>query len=227
MLYNKHMGILDLILDNFLRDSGNDSLRDEKVRYSRPEEQRKLRAGVQDIFKLDPKTGEQVRLERPTYSPLAFGEKLGLEAPQRNFANFLEDKPKTFNILKTLGQITGLDGSPLWKNGLDIDLRTGDPVRSPVTGEIVEAGMAGGFGNRVKVRDDTGRTFWLSHLNDFAVKPGQKVRAGDVIGRGGATGNVIPLYPGSSGDHLDLTVQEPGGNLMSARAVRDLLNTFG
>src|SRR5688572_23578780 len=141
----KHMGILDIILDNFFKDTGNDSMRDPNIRFSRPEEQRKLKNGLQDVFKLDPTTGQQVRLERPTNQPTAFGEQLGLEAPQpRDFGGFLNEKP--MNILKSLGQITGL-GSPLWAQGLDIDLQQGDPVPNAVPGTVEFVGARGGFGN--------------------------------------------------------------------------------
>lgn len=108
-----------------------------------------------------------------------------------------------------IGNITAY-GSPLWKHGLDIDLQKGQPVPSPVSGEVIFAGTNGGFGGQVKVRALDGNEVWLSHLDSQSVKFGQQVTAGQVIGIGGNTGNVIPMG-GGDGSHLDLTVKTPNG----------------
>jgi murein DD-endopeptidase MepM/ murein hydrolase activator NlpD len=126
--------------------------------------------------------------------------------------------------LKTLGPITGLDGSPAWKYGLDVDLKKGDPVKTPVSGVVIAAQPNGGFGNQIKIKADDGREIWLSHLDSGNVKVGQKVTAGQVVGIGGNTGTTIPLGNGD-GSHLDITMPKPGGGYYSAREVKSYLDT--
>lgn len=143
-----------------------------------------------------------------------------MENPEADSSNVSQG----FNLLKSLGPITGL-GSPLWDKGLDIDLQKGDPVKSPVSGLIDFVGKQGGFGNQVRVKGDDGREYWLSHLDAIKANPGQRIAAGQDIGVGGNTGNVIP-GPGGDGSHLDLTVRKDN-KFLDAGAVRDLLNSFG
>jgi septal ring factor EnvC (AmiA/AmiB activator) len=47
------------------------------------------------------------------------------------------------DYLSRYGKITGY-GSPLWKAGLDVDLKKGDTVSSPKNGKVVFAGKNGG-----------------------------------------------------------------------------------
>jgi len=119
----------------------------------------------------------------------------------------------TSDFFGNFGVITGPQGSPKWKAGLDIDLKIGDPVVSPVNGKIiaVEPGNNGGFGNRIKIQDTRGNEIWLSHLRNkgFAVEVGDAVSAGEVVGLGGNTGSVI-RGPGGDGSHLDITILKSG-----------------
>ena len=126
--------------------------------------------------------------------------------------------------LKTLGAITGLDGSPYWKYGLDIDLKKGHPVRSPVSGKVLAAKYNGGFGLQVKIQGDDGREYWLSHLDATDLKPGQRIALGETVGKGGNTGKVIKVG-GGVGSHLDLTVKEKG-KYLAARQVKKLLDNI-
>jgi murein DD-endopeptidase MepM/ murein hydrolase activator NlpD len=124
--------------------------------------------------------------------------------------------------LKTLGAITGINGSSLWEYGLDVDLKVGDPVKSPVSGTVIAAAPNGGFGNQVKIKTPDGKEVWLSHLDSGIVKVGQVVNAGQVIGYGGKTGNTI-AGPGGDGSHLDITMKE-NGKLLSAPQVKSYLD---
>lgn len=125
--------------------------------------------------------------------------------------------------LKTLGPITGLNGSSLWQYGLDVDLKIGDPVKSPVSGTVIAAAPNGGFGNQVKIRTSDGKEIWLSHLQSGVVKVGQTVLAGQLIGYGGNTGNTI-AGKGGDGSHLDITMKEASGKLLSAPQVKSFLD---
>jgi murein DD-endopeptidase MepM/ murein hydrolase activator NlpD len=150
----------------------------------------------------------------------------------KNFKKAVGDQPLpqksssmgTKNILANLGPITGIDGSSLWRWGLDIDLKKGDPVPSPISGQVVASGFNGGFGNQVKILGDDGREYWLSHLAK-GVAPGQRIAAGQIVGLGGNTGNTI-RGRGGDGSHLDLTVVQ-NGRYLPARSVAQLLKSYG
>ena len=80
-------------------------------------------------------------------------------------------------------------------HGVDIGLRTGDPVHAAFSGTVRVAGRMGGYGNCVVVRHANGLETLYGHLSRINVKPQQEVSAGEVIGLGGSTGN-------STGPHL-------------------------
>ncbi len=85
-----------------------------------------------------------------------------------------------------------------WKRGhygVDIRLRTGDPVRAAFSGTVRVAGRMGGYGNCIVVRHSNGLETLYGHLSKINVKHGQEVAAGEVIGLGGSTGR-------STGPHL-------------------------
>ncbi len=123
-----------------------------------------------------------------------------------------------------LGRITGF-GSKYWKPGLDIDLKKGDPVPSPVSGKVIFAGNNKGFGNQVQVLTSSGNKVWLSHLDAIGVKVGDTISKGQYVGKGGNTGNVYS-DGGGDGSHLDLTVQKPDGTYFTAKEVYDRLKNF-
>jgi len=127
--------------------------------------------------------------------------------------------------LKTLGAVTGPNGSPVWRYGLDVDVKKGQPVKSPVSGTVIatKTGYNGGFGNQVKIKTDDGRELWLSHFDAVNVKQGQQVKAGQVIALGGNSGKVIPVG-GGDGSHVDITMPKPGGGYYSAPEVQKYLS---
>lgn len=84
--------------------------------------------------------------------------------------------------------------------GVDILLRTGDPVRACFSGVVRIARPMGGYGNLVVIRHANGLETLYGHLSKILVKPRQVVRAGDIIGLGGSTGR-------STGPHLHFEVR--------------------
>lgn len=139
------------------------------------------------------------------------------------FSNDLSTSVNGSKNVLDLGVITGY-GSPYWKHGLDIDLKIGDPVPSPVTGTVIYVGSNGGFGNQVKIRDAQGREHWLSHLQASNVKVGQQVGKGTVIGTGGNTGSVIPSG-GGDGSHLDYTVKDANGQYITPKQIESMIKS--
>lgn len=80
--------------------------------------------------------------------------------------------------------------------GVDIALKTGDPVRVAFDGKVRIRGYErGGYGHYIVVRHPNGLETIYGHLSRCIAKEGQIVHAGEVIGRGGSTGR-------STGPHL-------------------------
>lgn len=88
-------------------------------------------------------------------------------------------------------------------NGIDLDLRTGEPVRSMFPGVVRYAGTYGSYGRLVVVRHYNGLETYYAHLHRVKVTPGTEVDAGDLLGTGGSTGR-------STGPHLHLEVRFKG-----------------
>lgn len=84
--------------------------------------------------------------------------------------------------------------------GVDINLKTGDPIYAAFGGVVRVACSMGGYGNVIVVRHYNGLETVYGHLSKIKVKPRQIVKAGDVIGLGGSTGH-------STGPHLHFEVR--------------------
>lgn len=82
-------------------------------------------------------------------------------------------------------------------SGVDYAAPTGTKVKSTADGTVVFVGKQGGYGNVIKIRHAGGYTTVYAHLSQFApaLRRGQQVTQGQVIGYVGMTGLV-------SGPHL-------------------------
>lgn len=91
-----------------------------------------------------------------------------------------------------------------WHYGTDLDLDTGDSVRSVFDGVVrIVKWDGGGYGNYVVVRHYNGLETLYGHLSKQLVTTGQYVKAGELLGWGGSTGR-------SSGPHLHFEVRYMG-----------------
>jgi murein DD-endopeptidase MepM/ murein hydrolase activator NlpD len=100
------------------------------------------------------------------------------------------------------------DYSALWANfhtGLDFAAPTGTPIMAVAAGTITETGYSGAYGNRTIEKLPDGTELWYCHQNEFGTQVGAEVKAGQVIGYVGSTGNV-------TGPHLHLEVHPGGGD---------------
>ena len=79
--------------------------------------------------------------------------------------------------------------------GIDMPLKTGDPIYATFTGRVRISKYMGGFGNLIVIRHENGIETFYGHLSKRNVEAGDWVNAGDVIGLGGSTGR-------STGPHL-------------------------
>ena len=88
--------------------------------------------------------------------------------------------------------------------GIDLSGPVGTPIHATADGVISEAGWnSGGYGNLIKVDHGRGIETRYAHLSKIAVRPGQRIQRGQVIGRMGSTGR-------STGSHLHYEVRIDG-----------------
>jgi murein DD-endopeptidase MepM/ murein hydrolase activator NlpD len=83
--------------------------------------------------------------------------------------------------------------------GVDFGASTGTPIMAAGGGTVSFAGWHGGHGKYVMVRHNKDLATAYAHMSRIAVKPGQRVRQGQVIGNVGSTGM-------STGAHLHYEV---------------------
>lgn len=103
-------------------------------------------------------------------------------------------------------------------NAIDIGAPEGTPALAAIDGTVVRFSRTRKGGIGLYLVDDAGRfSFYYAHLRKFApgLKPGQRVRKGDVLGYVGHTGNASRRSPHL---HLALSVvdgpdQDPGMSL--------------
>ena len=84
-----------------------------------------------------------------------------------------------------------------WHHGNDIFAALGAPVLAVTDGTLFLVGWNDVGGNRVWLRDDQGNEFYYAHLSAFSplAVDGARVRAGDVLGFVGATGDAVGTPP--------------------------------
>jgi len=87
--------------------------------------------------------------------------------------------------------------------GIDLNLVTGDNVRTVLPGKVRFVGYSSGHGKTVIVRHVNEVETVYAHLSDYKVKENDIVAEGQVIGLGGNTGR-------STGSHLHLEVRYKG-----------------
>jgi murein DD-endopeptidase MepM/ murein hydrolase activator NlpD len=89
-----------------------------------------------------------------------------------------------------------------YHTGIDFRAAYGTPIRAVKSGVVLYAGNSGDWaGNHVAIKHGDSKTTMSSHMSSMAVRAGQTVQAGQVIGRVGETGRAFgahlhfELYP--------------------------------
>lgn len=100
-------------------------------------------------------------------------------------------------------------------NGVDLAAPKGTPIRVVSDGVVVFADRYAGYGNLVVVRHKQDYTTHYGHCDKINVRPGQKVKAGTIIGLVGSTGL-------SNGPHLHFEIRQGGKALDPERLVPHL-----
>ena len=109
----------------------------------------------------------------------------------------------------TGGHVTtpfGKKGS-MWSSGYhtgdDYAAPTGTQIHAALPGKVMSTAWGGAYGNLTKIAVAPGVETWYAHQSAIGVKPGDRVKEGQVIGRVGATGN-------TTGPHLHFEVRQNG-----------------
>ncbi|MEH0156925.1 M23 family metallopeptidase [Limibacter armeniacum] len=103
-------------------------------------------------------------------------------------------------------RVTSNYGFRRWRfhHGVDLKLNIGDPVKAVFDGVVrIAKYNRRGYGYYVLIRHKNGLETLYGHMKEYHVKPGDMVKAGEVIGLGGNTGR-------SSGPHLHFEVRYQG-----------------
>jgi murein DD-endopeptidase MepM/ murein hydrolase activator NlpD len=104
-------------------------------------------------------------------------------------------------------------GRPAMHTGIDLRDDYGAPVRATAAGKVVTAEWTGGYGNMVEVDHGNGIATRYGHLSGIAVREGQSVEVGTVVGRIGSTGR-------ATGPHLHYEVRIDDEAVDPARFLR-------
>ena len=129
---------------------------------------------------------------------------------QKQSTDYLKGKGTMFDW-PVRGQVTSKFGNrvhPMFKtksqhSGIDIAAPSGTPVKAAASGEVLYVGWMRGYGQVIILDHGRNITTVYAHLSSTQVSDGQVIRAGNVIGRVGKTGN-------ATGFHLHFEVRVNG-----------------
>ncbi len=107
-----------------------------------------------------------------------------------------------------------MTGQRLMHKGIDFGGQIGNPIRAPADGVVIFTGRRGGYGMVVVLDHGYGLQTHFAHLSGYRVKPGQRIRRGQIIAVMGSTGK-------STGPHLHYEVRRLGRPLDPASFLLD------
>ena len=143
----------------------------------------------------------------PTYINKYFNEDLiktrPTQVPPSELSNLFGSNLK---VTSGFGDRT-LNGQEQMHGGIDLapkDGKAGQPISSPVDGQVVMAGPMQGYGKAVVVRRDDGHMVLFGHV-DPAVPVGTTIKQGDVVGKIG------DMLGATTGNHVEVKVLDPKG----------------
>jgi len=105
-------------------------------------------------------------------------------------------------------------------SGIDVSTPIGTRIFAPADGVVLSAAVQGAYGNSIVVDHGYGVVTRYGHLDAYAIRPGQRVRRGDLIGFVGSTGR-------STGPHLHYEVWVRDQAQNPIHFILDEYRTFG
>ena len=87
--------------------------------------------------------------------------------------------------------------------GIDLASGIGSPIRAAAGGRVESSGWEGGYGRAVRITHSDGTVTLYGHMSALLVDSGERVEAGQLVGREGNTGQ-------STGPHLHFEVRVDG-----------------
>jgi len=115
--------------------------------------------------------------------------------------------PISFNQLTRVSSLFGYRTDPIYgtlkmHEGMDFTAKQGTPIHVTGDGTVIEVSNSrSGYGNCVIVNHGYGYKTLYAHLHTWAVRPGQKVKRGEIIATVGNTGKSV-------GPHLHYEVRK-------------------
>jgi len=94
-------------------------------------------------------------------------------------------------------------GAREFHEGVDIAAPIGTPIRAPANGVVTFAGRHGGYGKLIVIKHGYGFSTLYGHCGKVLVKPGERVKKGEIIAYVGSTGR-------STAPHLHYEVRLRG-----------------
>ena len=107
---------------------------------------------------------------------------------------------------------SSFSGRVEFHKGIDIRARTGTPIIAPAKGTVSFAGVDGAYGLTVELQHSRTITTKYAHMQRIAVREGQQLRRGDIVGFVGSTGR-------STGPHLHYEVKVNGVHVNPMRYI--------
>jgi hypothetical protein len=182
--------------------------------------QRQVKAGDEfEVFYGNPASGSSTKRKVLLYAALEVNGKMKryyrYNVPGENQSDYFDEdgQSATKGLLRTpvsgarLTSGFGMRTHPLlgyskMHAGIDFGAPMGTPIKAAGGGVIKKSGRAGGFGNMVQIAHQGEYSTLYAHMSRIAsgIKPGTRVRQGQVIGYVGSTGR-------STGPHLHYEIR--------------------
>lgn len=103
-----------------------------------------------------------------------------------------------------------------WHRGIDIAAKTGTPLYAPANAKILQTDKKEGYGKTIDIALEDGTKMRFASLDKILVEEGQKIKAGEMIGK---LGNSAAF---STGPHLHLEIYKDG-DVVDPRDVKGLV----
>lgn len=127
----------------------------------------------------------------------------------------LENQQERLSATPTIAPVKGIltcgfgyrrdpfTGRPAFHPAIDISAPAGYPISAPADGIVLLSGASGALGKAVALSHGFGLTTRYGHLSQLNVRPGDRVKRGEVIGKVGNSGR-------ATGFHLHYEVHVDG-----------------